>query len=139
MSAYPAASSLTTVTRPATGGGVVPVVALPRLTLDRSSAIESSGWMSMSTVAPGDTPLGGGECATAAIVALDLLRGAGAAEAKSLEFESMSTKPSPARVAAVRLARGGRRPGALEVALRSLADEVGDRATAGQLPPRRRT
>ena len=51
VTAYPLALLLTTVTRSETGAGVAPDVAFPKLTPGRSSAIERTGWMSMSTAA----------------------------------------------------------------------------------------
>ena len=56
VTAYPLALLLTTVTRSETGAGVEPAVAFPKLTLGRSSAIERTGWMSMSTAALCETP-----------------------------------------------------------------------------------
>src|SRR5262249_57794165 len=51
VSAYPVALLLTTVTRSDAAVGVEPATALPKLTLGRSRAMESTGWMSMSTAA----------------------------------------------------------------------------------------
>src|SRR5947208_898464 len=101
VSAYPVSLLLTTVTCSDTEAGVSPAAALPKLTVDRSSAIESTGWMSMSTAALWETPSGGGggpEPHEAAGV--DELCGAGDAEEKSLELSSVSVHPAPARTAA---------------------------------------
>src|SRR5262249_26023814 len=58
--ALPVSLVLTTETCSETEAGVVPVAALPKLTLECSSAMEMTGWMSMSTVALAETPLFGG-------------------------------------------------------------------------------
>ena len=70
----------------------------------RSSAIDSSGWISMSTPASADTPpVGGGEPAQVT-TGLAEFRGVGAPPAKSSELSSVSTHPS-VRTAAVVLLR----------------------------------
>src|SRR5260370_40140165 len=55
VSAYPVTLLLTTVTRSEIGVGVLPETTLPKLTLDRSSEIDRTGWTSTSTAAIIDT------------------------------------------------------------------------------------
>ena len=87
--------------------GVLPVVALPKLTLGRSSAIDSTDWMSTSTVALCDALPSGGGSVPHVTAALVVFRGAAAAEVKSAPLASVSTQPSDARVAAVVLSIAG--------------------------------
>src|SRR5262245_19785853 len=107
VTAYPAAWLLATVTRSETGAGVSPDEALPKLMLGRSSAIERTGWMSMSTETFADTLSAGGGAPEHGAAAAAEFRGAGAAAAKSLEFASVSVQPPPVRMAAVVLLSAG--------------------------------
>jgi hypothetical protein len=106
VSAYPAAFVFETVTRSETAAGESPAIAFPKLMFWRSSVIESTDEMSMSTpaLADAESPGGGGVPEQDPAVVAEL-RGAGVAPAKSLEFVSVSVQPSPARRAPVVLLR----------------------------------
>ena len=60
-----------------TGAGVAPAVWLPKLTVGRSSAMESTGWMSMSTPTLWETPAEGGGTTPQETSGLDVFRGVG--------------------------------------------------------------
>ncbi len=90
-----------------TAAGVSPALAFPKLMLGRSSAIESTPWMSMSTAAFPETPCGEAAGYRARAAAVAEFRGAGVSAEKSLAFASVSVHPPPARSAAVVLLSAG--------------------------------
>ena len=92
---------LTTVTASETEAGVPPETTLPKLTEGRSSAIERTGWISMSTAALWEMPELGGGGAVQPRAGLDEFRGVGAEAEKSVELSPLSVQPPSARKAAV--------------------------------------
>src|SRR5258706_6400150 len=97
-----------TVTRSEIAVGVLPEGTLPKLRLDRSSAIDSTGWRSTSTAAfaekLGVDPPEHGAAAERALC------GAGATAEKSAAFAFVSVQPPAARTAAVVLLSAGAAP-----------------------------
>ncbi len=97
-----------TVTRSEIGDGALPETTLPKLTLERSSEIESTGCTSMSTAALVDRL--GVDPPEHAADGESALRGAGATAVKSVAFAFVSTHPPPPRTAAVVLLSAGAGP-----------------------------